>query len=326
MDARWVSWVGVMGKPRSARLVFAAVAALAVLAGCAHGGAIGTSDAIEAACFREAHKQKPACPEGDAACCAERAAEAHVAAGAGDTVRSARLWHAVALACPARRDEAASAALALATAPPAQATARMLNVSYKIRLSPAYRLYWVAAAVGPRLLPSAGGPATSEAIQVEVQAMRFDRGRPGPLVLVERSFALPPDPGATVTIVIAEGGAAATTPLALSAEVERPPPVDRARPPAATRKVGRTPILDKARPLHVAPARTPLEFGQPMREARPVVRLCLDREGALDTLRFLELAHPRLAATVIDSYRDSRHEPYRVDDLAVPSCEVARPS
>lgn len=316
----------MMAEPRAGALVSAGVAALAVAAGCAHGDAIATSDAIEAACYGEAHKRQPACPEGDAACCAERAAEARVAAGAGDTVRSARLWHTVALACPARRDEAASAALALATPSPAHAPARMLNVSYKIRLSPAYRLYWVAASVGPRLLPSAGGPATNEAIQVEVQAMRFDRGRPGPLVLVEGRFALPPDPGATVTIVIAESAAGATAPLALSAEVERPPPLDRPRAPAATRKPGRTPILHKARPLHVAPARTPLELGQRLREARPVVRLCLDREGALDTLRFLELAHPRLAATIIDMYRDSRHEPYRVDDLAVPSCEVARRS
>jgi hypothetical protein len=75
----------------------------------------------------------------------------------------------------------------------------------------------------------------------------------------------------------------------------------------------------------MAPRRTPLEFGDLPPGPGPAVRLCLDRDGQLDTVRFLEPVHPRFAASLIDMFRDSRHEPYRVNDLAVPSCQVLRP-
>jgi hypothetical protein len=71
------------------------------------------------------------------------------------------------------------------------------------------------------------------------------------------------------------------------------------------------------------PPRAPAEFGARLHGVRPALRLCLDRRGQVDTVRFLEQAHPRLAASVLDMLRDSEHQPYRVGDLAVPSCETA---
>jgi hypothetical protein len=71
----------------------------------------------------------------------------------------------------------------------------------------------------------------------------------------------------------------------------------------------------------VAPLRAPAELGAVGRGAGPGVRLCLDRDGRLDTVRFLEPVHPRLAASVVDMLRDSQYVPYRVNDLPVPSCQ-----
>jgi hypothetical protein len=282
--------------------------ALFLLVSCAHQSL--APEAVETASYREASKAL-VCAGGDAACCAEKAAAARSAGT--DTVRAAQLWYAVAMACPQARDEASRAVLAPAPA----AAGPTINVNYRIRLSPAYRLYWVAASAGPRLLPSAG-PAPSA--EVKVQAVRFDRGQPGPLLTTEKRFEFPADPGATVTIEVTE----ARGTLDLRIDVQRPPtPHPR---PVNPKPAGPAPILEKPQLVQLGPSRVPLEFEPFMRGAHPVVRLCLDRQGDLDTIRFLAPAHPRLAATVIDLFRDSRYQPYRVNDLAVPSCEVAGPS
>jgi hypothetical protein len=227
----------------------------------------------------------------------------------------------VALACEVRRAEATAAVLALA-APPAAApsTPEVLNVTYRPRLSPAVRLYWVSTAARGRLLPQVGSEAGPQTLDVEIQAIRFDGSKPGPLMTVQRSFDVAFTPGSTITIDIAEAPAGAAVPLEVSARVEAPPPPGqpRATPPA---KPAPAPRLEPAHAVRLAPLRAPREFEALVRGTEPGLRLCLDRDGRLDTVRFLKAPHPRLAASFVDMLRDSRHEPYRVNDLAVPSCQ-----
>jgi hypothetical protein len=304
------------------------VLSLVALAGCAHQGVQGMAPEVIESAYVQARLPQAGCRQNDQACCTERAGAARAAASAGETARAAQLWESVALACPAQRVEAGQAVLAASRLGPAPATAddRTFNVSYRIRLSPAIRLFWVATGVGTRLLPLAAAPsAGTRRLQVEVHAMRFAQGQPGPLLAVTRELDVVAEEGATVTVEIAEAEGAAG-PLAIKAEVDRPP-VPRAAPssPPPQRK-GPLPVLEKARELHIDPARVPPEFGAMLHGVRPTLRVCLDREGRVDTVRLLEQAHPRLAASVLDMLRDSRHEPSRVGDLAVPSCETRRRS
>jgi hypothetical protein len=302
--------------------------AWATLTGCGHGGIRGADpEAIESA-YLQARQPQAGCRGNDAACCGGQVEAARAAAAAGETARAAQLWEAVALACPAQRDQAGAAVLAASRLGPG--AGQVINVSYRTRLPPAIRLYWLSATVGPRLLPVADAAAApTQALKVEVHAIRFTGGRPGPLLTASRQFDIAFGQASGVTVEIAEGksGDVSAEPLALAVEVDRlylkpaspapPPPPPSRRPP---------PPLEKARPLHITPARAPLEFGAMLRGVRPALRLCLDREGDLDTVRFLEQAHPRLAASVLDMLRDARHEPYRVGDTAVPSCETTRRS
>jgi hypothetical protein len=204
---------------------------------------------------------------------------------------------------------------------PSASDGRILNVSYKVRLSPAFRLFWVATELGARLLPIAGPPATTpRRLRVEVQAIRFAGGQAGPLLTVTRDLDVASDEGSTITVEIDEAPGA--EPLSIRAQVDRPPaprtpPPSRPPPPK-----GPAPVLEKARVVHIDPPRAPLEFGAMLQGVRPALRVCLDREGRVDTVRLLDQAHPRLAAAVLDMLRDSRNEPYRVGDLAVPSCET----
>jgi hypothetical protein len=153
---------------------------------------------------------------------------------------------------------------------------------------------------------------------VEVQAARFSGSRPGPLLTVARDFDLPLEQNATITIEIAES----STELELRALVDKVPLPTSRRPAPATPAT--PPRLETARAVTVLPARVPAELGTLGRT--PPVRVCLDRDGQLDTVRFLEPAHPRVAASVIDMYRDSVYEPYRVNDRPVPSCHAVNPS
>jgi len=179
--------------------------------------------------------------------------------------------------------------------------------------------------VGPRLLPEPGPAPAVQAVQVEVHAIRFLGTRPGPLLVVERRLDLAFEPTATVIVEIAEAPAGSASPLEVTAHVEKIPiaraPGDQL-PPS---KPMPAPRLERAHVLHTGSRRTPLEFGGPPPGPGPALRLCIDRDGQLDTIRFLEPLHPRFAASLIDMFRDSRYEPYRVNDLAVPSCQVLRP-
>jgi hypothetical protein len=311
--------------------------ALAICAStaCAHGPGL-SAERVERA-YLEARLPSAACRSNDPVCCEDRVRAARAADDAGYTARSASLWQEVALGCPDRRPEGAAAALSTkrpapaADAPPPAAPPglRVLNVSYRARLSPAVRLYWVSAEVGPRLMPTADtAPSDTHPVRVEVQAIRFDGGRPGPLVRIERRFDVPFNPEAVITLEIAElpGSGAAAPSLEVLPQVQ-PIPAPRRRPDAPRAPPrGPPPVLEKARPRTLDPPRSPIEFGAEPGGARPWVRLCLDQDGQLETLRFLEAAHPRLTASIIDMFRDSRYEPYRVNDRPVPSCEVTRPS
>jgi hypothetical protein len=302
---------------------------VAVVSGCA-GAPVLPAHAVEAA-YVEARAAQAVCRSRGPACCGEQAAEARAAAGRGDSARAAHLWQEVALSCPGRRAEATAAMMAdhgAAVGPSSrsESTPRVLNVSYRTRLSPAVRLYWVATAVGARLLPSTGPSPATQAVQVEVQAIRFTGTRPGPLLVVDRRFDLAFQPGVRVTVEIAEAPAGSASPLEVSAHVDRAPLSPSPGPPPSAPRKAHTARLEKARTIHLDPPRAPLEFGALSPGSGPALRLCLDREGQLDTIRFLETPHPRLAASLIDMFRDSQHEPYRVNDLPVPSCEVIRPS
>jgi hypothetical protein len=277
-----------------------ALCAIAIGAGCAHGGAaLLPPEQVEAA-YLEAHGAHPACSQDDQRCCAEKVAAARAALPAA----ALRLWDDVALACPARRPEAAAATLAAPLAPP--------NHTYRIRLSPAFRLYWVSAAA------SGGG----RSVEVEIEAIRFSGGRPGPLLAVTHRLDVAASPDGPLVIEVTEAPPGSPSPLAIAAHRE-PVPAPRARPAsAAPPRPSPPPRLEKARPLHLPPLRAPLELGPLPPATTPPLRLCLDRDGQLDTVRFLGPAHPRVAASIIDRYRDGRFEPYRVNDVAVPSCQV----
>jgi hypothetical protein len=300
---------------------------------CAHGPGAGVSAEELESAYLQARLPSAACRPDDPACCAERIRAARAAEAAGQTAASASLWQEVALACPGRRAEAAAAVRSTGRPPPPSrappaAPARVLNVAYRARLSPAVRLYWVSAAAAGRLMPTADPePSATQVVQVEVQAIRFEGGRPGPLLRIERRFDVPFEPEAVITLEIAEiPGSGATPPsLEILPQVE-PVPIARRRPEAAPPPRRPPPTLEKARPRKLDPRRQPLEFGTGLRGARPMVRLCLDLDGRFETLRFLEPAHPRLAASIIDMFRDARYEPYRVNDRPVPSCDVTRPS
>ncbi len=309
--------------------VLAAMAAGAPMA-CGHAPGAGASPELVESAYLEARLPSAPCRSSEPDCCTERIAAARAADAAGHTAQSASLWQEVALACPGRRAEAAAAVRSRTGAPPVpDAAPRVLNVAYRTRLSPAVRLYWVSAAAGARLMPTPGSePATTHVVQVEVQAIRFEAGRPGPLLRIERRFDVPFEPEAVITLEIAEipGSRAGPPSLEILPQVE-PVPAARRQPGAAVPAPRRPPpILETARPRKLDPPRSPLEFGAGLRGARPSVRLCLDQEGRLETLRFLEPTHPRLAASIMDMFRDARYEPYRVDDRPVPSCQVTRPS
>lgn len=313
----------------SGRIRTFSFAVMALAPGCAHQGASGLPAPVVEAAYVEQRAARAVCRRDDVVCCTEQVTAARAGAGRGDSARVAHLWQEVALACPSRRAEVAALAGQSATvvASPArpEATPHLLNVSYRTRLSPAFRLFWVATAVGPRLLPSPGPSPAAQAVQVEVHAIRFTGKQPGPLLVVERRLDLAFDPAATVTVEIAEAPAGSASPLEVTAHVDKVP-LARGRgiqdPPP---KPMPAPRLEKAQVIRLALRRTPLELGALPSAPGPAVRLCLDRDGQLDTIRFLEPLHPRFAASLIDMFRDSRHEPYRVNDLAVPSCEVLRP-
>jgi hypothetical protein len=301
---------------------------VAVTFGCAHGGGRDLSaEAVESA-YVEARAAKTGCRLGNAGCCAERATAARSATAGGDAVRAAHLWHEVAVACPERRREAALAALEPEARAPSAPGSRVFNISYRARLSPAYRLYWVATALGRRLLPMVSPPsAATGTLTVEVHAIRFADGRPGPLLVVERRFdvEVPFSPEATVTVDIAEARDRSAGPLEISARVD---PVVVPRNPVPARAAGPPPParVEKARVLQLQAARTPREFGALAERRPPRLRVCLDRDGEVDTVRLLEPVHPRFAASIVDMFRDSRHEPYRVNDVAVPSCDLLVPA
>lgn len=269
-----------------------ALALLALLPAC--GQASGLPAGVVEAAYRDARATAAVCRPGDAACCDRQVAAARSAADPG---AAARLWDDVALACPERRAEATAAVAAGGKATP--------GIGYRVRLPPAVRLLWVGAV-------NRGGD-----LEVEVQAIRFSGARPGPLLAASRRFDLPSARAVTIDIDEAPSGL-----LELDAHAEPilPPPRPRSSPP----RPAPPPHLERARPVRLSAPRAPGELG-PLPPG-PAVRLCLDRDGQLDTLRFLEPAHPRIAASVIDAFRDARHEPYRVDDRAVPSCQVTRPA
>jgi hypothetical protein len=280
---------------------------VSTLAGCGHAL---TGEAVESA-YLEARLPQGGCRAGGMAA-------AQAAAAAGATAKAAALWDQVALGCPAMRDQAGAAVLAASRLGPG-AAGRVVNVNYRTQLPPSVRLYWVSAALGARLLPVADA-GSRQPLNVEVHAIRFSGGRPGPLLASSRTFDVVIDEGAALTVKIGEEQTGALT---LELQVDRPPPSRPAPAPTAqAARKGPLPTLEKARPLRIEPPRAPLEFGAMLRGVRPALRLCLDREGDLDTVRFLEQAHPRLAASMLDMLRDARHSPYRVGDTAVPSCET----
>jgi hypothetical protein len=298
---------------------------LAGAVGCAHGGPDGLAAEEMEVAYQKVYRPSNACRPDDATCCAELAGAAQVAGNAGESARAAQLWHTVALSCPARREEAGAAVLAASRRGPGAAApdGRLVNVNYRTRLSPAIRLFWVGTSVGPSLTPVAG-TAANQPVRVEVQAIRFAGGRAGPLVTASRDLDVPFEAGTTVTVEIAEGGDAGT--LAISTHVDRIP-APRSLPARPPEKRA-TPVLplEKARPLVLDVPRAPFEFGAALHGVRPALRLCLDREGQVDTVRFLEQAHPRLVASTLDMLRDAHYQPYRVGDQAVPSCETTRGS
>jgi hypothetical protein len=297
------------------------VALLVLGAGLGQGCASAPAGPAVEAAYAQARAAQSTCRPGDVECCAGRAAEARAAGERGESARAAHLWEDVALACEVRRAEATAAVLALAAPAAAPAsTPEVLNVTYRPRLSPAVRLYWVSTATRGRLLPQVGPEAGPQTLDVEIQAIRFDGPKPGPLMTVQRSFDVAFTPGSTITIDIAEAPAGAAVPLEVSARLEPPPPAGqpRATPPS---KPAPAPRLEPAHAVRLAPLRAPREFDALVRGVEPGLRLCLDRDGRLDTVRFLKAPHPRLAASFVDMLRDSRHEPYRVNDLAVPSCQ-----
>jgi hypothetical protein len=295
------------------------VAALGL--GCA---AAPPESSVEAA-YAEARATRTTCRPGDAPCCAERVKEARALGERGESARAAHLWEDVALACPVRRAEATAAVMVPASPATPGAAPEVLNVTYRPRLSPAVRLYWVSTSARGHLLPQAGSEAGPQTLDVEIQAIRFAGTRPGPLLSVERRFDLALTPGATVTIDIAEAPAGAPSPLEVNATVDAAPATAPRRAPAPV-KPGPPPRLEPARAVTLARLRAPREFDARVRGGGPGLRLCLDRDGHLDSVRFLEPAHPRLAAALVDMLRDSRHEPYRVNDLAVPSCQAFHPN
>jgi hypothetical protein len=291
-----------------------------VVLGCAGGGGGLPAQLVESS-YARVRGSGAACRSGDAGCCERQAQAARAAAASGQSASAAHLWQEVALACPTLSREAAEAANVIP--PGADPAGAVLNVSYRVRLPPAVRLYWVSASVGGRLLP-AGATAATQPLDVEVQAIRFSRGRPGPLLVVERRLDVAFQPGALVTIDIAEAPAGAPAPLAVSAQVQPPPaPAVRTAPAAQPRREP-PPRLEPRRLVSWGAHRVPVELGFIPEAGLPTHRVCLDREGELDTVRFLEAPHPRVAASLIDQLRDERYEPYRVNDVAVPSCDVLR--
>jgi hypothetical protein len=302
------------------------VLSLIALSGCGHQDLEGIAPESIESSYLQARLPQAGCRERDEACCAEHAGAARAAASAGETARAAQLWEGVALACPARRSEAGAAVLAASRLGPglAGSDGHTINVSYRTRLSPAIRLFWVATDVDARLLPVAvPGAPTSRHLRVEVQAIRFAAGRPGPLLTVTHELDVPFGERTAVTVEIVETDPARqpAEPLAIRTQVDQLP-APRSSPPPGPRPKQPGPLLEKARVLHIDSPRAPPEFGAMLQGVRPALRVCLDREGRVDTVRLLEQAHPRLAAAVLDMLRDSRNEPYRVGDLAVPSCET----
>jgi hypothetical protein len=293
-----------------------------LVAGLALGCATAPPESAVEAAYPQARTAR-ICRAGDAACCTERVKEARTAADQGESVRAAHLWEEVALACPDRRAEATAAVL-LPVSPATGSAPQVLNVTYRPRLSPAVRLYWVSTSARGQLLPRAGSEAGRQTLDVEIQAIRFAGTKPGPLLSVERRFDLALTPGATVTIDIAEATAGGPVPLEVNATVVAAP-ATAPRRVAAPVKPGPTPRLEPARAVSLAPLRAPREFDALIRGAGPGLRLCLDRDGRLDSVRFFQATHPRLTAALVDMLRDSRHQPYRVNDLAVPSCQSFRP-
>jgi hypothetical protein len=294
--------------------------------GCAGlGGAGGLPEQLVESAYVEARSARAACRKDDADCCARQAAAAQQAMASGQSAGAAHAWQEVALSCPARKEQVRAPTRSIpASVPPGTDPGNaVVNVSYRVRLPPAVRLYWVAASVGARLLPVAA-VAAPQPVDVEVHAIRFTGGRPGPLLVVERRLEIAFQPGAIVTIQIAEAPPGSPVPLAVSAEVQ-PPPRAAPSPPATPPRPGPAPRLESARVVAMQPHRTPLELaGYVEADAIPPHRVCLDAQGDLDTIRFLEAPHPRVAASLIDQFRDARHEPYRVNDLAVPSCMLVR--
>lgn len=274
-----------------------------------------SNQAVEDA-YVERRPVKPICRADDVECCTQGVAAARAAASGGETLSAAGLWHEVAVTCPARRSEVAAG---LQSPPPAAGAGTPTNISYRFSLPPSVRLYWVAASVGKRLLPAAlpGGP--DDHLQVEVHAIRFDDQRPGPLMRLVVQLELPREPGASLTVDVAETPDKAFS-LIPRVQVDKPAPtIPRPAAPAAPAP---GPDLEKARVMRLDSPRLPTELGTALKGTRRSVRVCLNREGWVDTIRFLEPTHPRLAASLADALRDARWEPYRVNDRAVPSCEV----
>jgi hypothetical protein len=277
---------------------------------------LGVSHQAVEDAYVERRPAKPLCRADDAECCALGMKDARAAAERGESQSAARLWHEVAVTCPARRSEVAAAVQSPGPAPP---EAPSFNVNYRFSLPPAVRLYWVSAAAGPRLLPG-GSPGGDDRLHVEIHAIRFEGKQPGPLMRMELMLEPPREPGSTLTIDVGE------TPekkfaLVPRVQIDRPAPAVP-RPPAMVAAPGPGPDLEKARVLMLGAPRLPVELGPALKGTRRSVRVCLNREGWVDTIRFLEPTHPRLAASLADSLRDARWEPYRVNSRAVPSCEV----
>jgi hypothetical protein len=291
-----------------------ALAITVLLAACASRPPV-SNQALEDA-YVDRRPAKPLCRADDAECCAEGVKAARAASAAGESQSAARLWHEVAVTCPTRRSEVAAALQAPARSPDA---GQALNVTYRFSLPPSVRLYWVEASTGKRLLPAGLPTGGDDRVHVEVHAIRFDGRQPGPLMRMDLVMEPPREPGASVTIDVSE------TPekkfaLVPRVQIEKPAPaVPRPSAPVAP---GPGPDLEKARVMRLDTPRLPTELGTALKGTRRAVRACLNREGWVDTIRFLEPTHPRLAASLADALRDARWEPYRVNDRAVPSCEV----
>jgi hypothetical protein len=294
--------------------LLAALATGAVASACAGPLAV-SNQAVEDA-YVERRPAKPLCRSDDAECCALGVKDARAAAARGESHPAARLWHEVAVTCPTRRSEVAAAVQSPSSTPPAGPP---LNVSYRFSLPPAVRLYWVAASAGQRLLPG-GSPTGDDQLHVEVHAIRFDGKRPGPLMRMELVLEPPREPGSSLTIDVSETSEKKFA-LVPRVQIDRPAPA-LARPAAPVAPPRPAPDLEKARIVRLNSPRLPTELGPALKGTRRSVRVCLDREGSVDTIRFLEPTHPRLAGSLADSLRDARWEPYRINSRAVPSCEV----